>query len=106
MSLELPVNLEAEIRERAASEGIPEAQFLDRLLRAASGLNDTAVSPAVHSIDPANDASIALLNSWLAEAPTDPEAIREAEEDLAEFMHNINAERKRAGARPVYPEAE
>ena len=51
-----------------------------------------------------NEASIALLRKWRASAPTDPQAIQEAEQDLQEFMDNINAERKRAGTRLVYPE--
>ncbi len=53
-----------------------------------------------------NDASIALLEAWIAEAPTSPDAIREAEEDLREFKRNINLPRKEAGARLHYPEAE
>ena len=52
------------------------------------------------------DPTIALLKSWIAEAPTDPEAIREAEEDLCEFKRNINLPRKEAGARLIYPEGE
>lgn len=56
--------------------------------------------------DPANAASIALLKSWIAQAPTDPEAIRAAEEDLREFQRNMNQPRKEAGARLLYPEAE
>ena len=59
------------------------------------------------SVDPENDASIALLNSWLAEDATDdPSAIKAAEEDLAEFKRNMNAPRKEAGARLLFPEAE
>jgi hypothetical protein len=42
--------------------------------------------PTTRSIDPENDASIALLESWLAEAQTDADEIREAEEDLAEVQ--------------------
>jgi len=60
-----------------------------------------------HSVDPANDASIALLNSWLDEdATTDPKKLKEAEEDLKEFMRNMNIPRKQAGARLHYPEVE
>jgi len=59
----------------------------------------------IHSVDPANDASIALLQSWIAQAPTDPEGIREAEEDLLEFKRNMNANRATTGERLPYPEA-
>ena len=53
-----------------------------------------------------NAASIALLEKWLAEAPTDPEAIAEAEADLREFKHQMNLTRREAGARLLYPEVE
>jgi hypothetical protein len=53
-----------------------------------------------------DDPTIALLESWIAEAPTDPEAIREAEEDLREFKRNMNLPRKESGARLHYPEVE
>lgn len=52
------------------------------------------------------DPTIALLKSWIAEAPTDPEAIREAEEELREFKRNMNLPRKETGARLHYPEVE
>lgn len=58
--------------------------------------------------EPAADAdpTIALLESWIAAAPTDREAIQEAEEDLREFKRNMNRPRKETGARLHYPEAE
>lgn len=52
----------------------------------------------------ANAASIALLQSWLAEDATDDlEEIRKAQEELDGFKRSINAERERAGSRPIYP---
>ena len=62
--------------------------------------------PAGRSVDRENDASIALLNTWIAEAPTDPQEVRAAEDDVNEFMANVNAERKRVGARLIYPETQ
>jgi hypothetical protein len=53
-----------------------------------------------------DDPTITLLESWIAEAPTDPEAIRQAEEALREFKRNMNLPRKEAGARLHYPEVE
>jgi hypothetical protein len=55
---------------------------------------------------PSADPSIALLESWLAEAPTGEDAIREAEQDLREFKRNMNLPRKEAGARLHYPDVE
>jgi hypothetical protein len=51
-----------------------------------------------------NAASIALLQSWLAEDATDnPDDIQPAQEELEAFKQAINAERERAGARRIYP---
>jgi len=52
------------------------------------------------------DPSIALLESWIAQAPTDRRAIQEAEDDLREFKRDMNRPRKETGARPHYPEVE
>lgn len=52
------------------------------------------------------DPTIALLESWIAQAPTDHRAIQEAEEDLREFKRDMNRPRKETGARLHYPEAE
>lgn len=52
------------------------------------------------------DPTIALLESWIAAAPTDRKAIQEAEEDLREFKRNMNRPRKETGARLHYPEVE
>jgi len=52
----------------------------------------------------ANTASIALLQSWLAEDATDnPDDIQQAQAELDAFTQAINAERERAGARRIYP---
>lgn len=47
-----------------------------------------------------------MLEARIAQAPTDPQAIREAEEDLAEFKRNMNKPCKEVGARLLYPEFE
>jgi hypothetical protein len=52
------------------------------------------------------DPFLAMLKARLAQAPTDPEKVQEAEEDLAEFMRNMNQTRRKAGERILYPEAE
>jgi hypothetical protein len=52
------------------------------------------------------DPTVALLELWIAAAPTDQQGIREAEEDLREFKRNMNRPRKEAGSRLHYPEVE
>ena len=62
--------------------------------------------PAETEGDARNAASISLLQSWLVEDATDDSnEICRAEEELAEFKHNMNANRAATGERLVYPEA-
>ena len=51
-----------------------------------------------------NAESLAIIERRLAEAPTDPEEIAEAEADLLEFQQAMNATRREAGARILYPD--
>jgi hypothetical protein len=61
-------------------------------------------SQPAHADD--EDQTVALLESWIAQAPTEPAAIREAEEDLREFKRNMNRPRRESGGRVPYPEIE
>ena len=51
-----------------------------------------------------NAEALAIIERRLAQAPTDPEEIAEAEADLLEFQHAISATRRAAGARILYPD--
>jgi hypothetical protein len=64
------------------------------------------VEVRVFDSKPVPDPTIALLESWIAEAPTTQHAIQEAEADLREFKRNMNLSRKVAGSRLHYPEVE
>ena len=52
------------------------------------------------------DPALALIEEWLSQAPTDPDEIRAAEEDLQAFQKALNQTRKEAGARILYPSVE
>jgi len=66
-------------------------------------LQDTAAQPTA-ALTAEQEAAIALLNSYLeTEATDDPEEIRKAEEDLAEFKRNMNANRVVTDERLVFP---
>ena len=55
-------------------------------------------------LSPGAQATLDLLRSWReADDTTDPEAIRQAEEELAEFKQAMNAPRSATGARLLYP---
>jgi hypothetical protein len=94
LTITLIVEEEARLRVAAQKEGIDPAELVHQLVR--------AHLPPMHD---ENAASIALLQSWLAEDATDnPEDdIHHAEAELDAFKQAINAERERAGARRIYP---
>ena len=103
MSLVIPFTPteEARIVTAAKQTGLAPEEFTRRLV------NDHLHSPPVALQPPApkNAAAIALLQSWLQTEPTDdPEEIRQAEEELAEFKRNMNANRAATGERLVFPE--
>jgi len=53
---------------------------------------------------PRDNATIALLESWLEEAARmTPEEAAEAERELEEFLQALNRNRIEAGERPLFP---
>ena len=53
-----------------------------------------------------NAQALGLIEQWIAEAPTDPDQVKAAEEDLRSFQRSLNQTRREAGARLVYPGVE
>jgi hypothetical protein len=102
--LDFTPQVEARLAEFARQKGIDQAEAVKEIV--IEHLPAEELQSGAHSRDTEDDASIALLKSWIASAPADPAAVQEAEEDLREFMRNINLSRKEAGARLIYPEAE
>jgi len=48
--------------------------------------------------------TLELLAAWKAEdATTDPEELRKADEEIAEFKKAMNETRFASGARPIFP---
>ena len=61
----------------------------------------SAPPPPTASVD---TATLDLLAAWKAEdATTDPEKIREADEEVAEFKKAMNENRAATGARLLFP---
>ena len=64
---------------------------------------EQATAP-IPALDDKAKAAIAWLDARIAEGMNaDPETKRHAEEELAEFKHNMNANRAATGERLVYP---
>ena len=91
----------AEVKGRLLLELPPEAEELHLnpgdSIEVEIGLH--TAQAAVHDPDP----TIALLELWIAQAPTDPEAIREADDDIRELKRNLDLPRKETGARLHFP---
>ena len=98
---------EAWLNAQTQRQGLSPAEVIKNLVdRHLPDLND---SPAVAEetapvLSVRSIAAIAFLNRKLEEEATDdPEEIRKAEEDLAEFKRSMNANREATGERIVYP---
>ena len=92
LTITLTVEEEERLRVAAQREGIDPAELVHQLVRA-----------HLPPMPDENAASIALLQSWLAEDATDNPDIQQAQAELDAFKQAINAERERAGARRIYP---
>lgn len=103
ITLELQPEEIAKLTEQAQAQGVDVATMMRRLIGQAASAK-SVMSEAQTIADPANTASIALLESWLAEDATDdPAEIDKVEAEMEEFKQGINAARAEAGARLIYP---
>ena len=98
--LDLTPTEEASLSTLAIRGGIAPEEMAAKLVRQA--LEQQRDEAKIAPIDP----TLALIEEWLSEAPTEPEEIREAEEDFRESQKALNATRKEAGARILFPAVE
>ncbi len=99
IALDLTPTEEARIFQVAHQTGLDPAEYVKKLVKE----HLPPAEPTAPAIDEKKAAAIALLESWLAEAPTDPEEIRQAEADRNEFLQNLNRNRIESGERPLFP---
>ena len=95
ITINLPQPVEARLAEAAHREGVSVSEIAYR-----------AIAEKYPTAQDGTAEALRLLERWMADVPTDPEAIREAEEDLREFQHAINQTRRELGASLVYPNVE
>ena len=100
ITVEFTPEEEARLRATAQEKGVEVPQLVKDVV--ARHLLDTQDGPPAPPRTK-NDPVIALLESWLAEAPTDPEEIRAAQEELNDLLHNLNQNRLATGERPILP---
>jgi hypothetical protein len=93
--IQLTPGEEARLEAAARREGLDPAEFARKLV--AERLPPLAP-------DQKEDPTLALFAQWDREdADMTPEEIEEANRETEEFKQNINAERRRAGSRIMYP---
>ena len=109
LTLNLSPEEESHLARAARNEGIDAASFAERLMRshlalAPEGVEAANISPIPEASRQVDDRTLALLAQWDEEdnAMT-PEEVEGAKRDFEEFKMSLNAERRRAGARHVYP---
>ena len=99
LNIELTPLEEARFRAFARQLGSDPATIVKKLL--------TESLPSIQVTEPAvdeeNATSLALLESWIAAAPTDPDEIRSDQEARDEFVENLNRNRIESGERPIFP---
>ncbi len=103
IALDLTPTEEAEIRTIAQQIGLAPADYLKRLVK--EHLPSAPAAPPLLEPDSQEKraAAVALLESWIAALPTDPEEIRRAEAEHHEFLQNLNRNRIESGERPLLP---
>lgn len=93
--IDLPRSVEARLETEAQRAGVTVSELISRILAER------------FPVEPDENAqALQLIEQWIAEAPTDPDQMKEAQEDLQSFQLAINQTRKEAGARPLYPGVE
>jgi hypothetical protein len=93
ITIELTPEEDARLQAAAQQSGVDASECARRL-----------VTRQLPPLDAQAHATLALLQQWEREDQTaDPEAIRQAEEDMQEFERSMNAPRLAAGSRPLYP---
>jgi hypothetical protein len=96
--IELPFNIEQSVVAEAEKEGVSPEEVIVRVMRERF-TQDVETERQRQQ----NEDSIVLLQSWLSEAPTTPEEKQEAEDSVTAFKENLDAPRKIAGARLLFP---
>ena len=100
LTIELTPQEESRLRSAAKREGIPPADLAKRIVSA--HLPDGS---SYNGEEPTEDPTIALFRKWEEEdANMTLEEIEQENRDLEELMENLNANRRAAGERLIFPE--
>ncbi len=95
ITLDLTPTEEAEITTIAGQTGLTPADYLKRLVK--------EQLPPEQDSEEKQAAAVALMETWIAALPTDPEEIRRGDAERNEFLQNLNRNRIDSGERPLFP---
>ena len=103
--LEVSPQVEARFTAITRQQGLDLATLFETMVT--DYQSNTKKNPAVQQpkFTAENDPLMAGLKARIAAAPTDPDVIREADEDMQELMRNLYANRWATGERIPFPEA-
>ena len=91
---------EARVAATAQQIGLAPAEYAKKLVQEnlppAHGETEVQVSAR-------KSAAIALLESWIEAAPTNPDETHQAEIERNEFLQNLNKNRLETGESPLFP---
>jgi len=100
LTIDLTPQMEAWLNTEAQQNGLPLNDFVRRVIEERV---PTAAKPETPpQLTEKNKAVIALMDEWLAKAPSDPEEIQQAEDEINELMENLNRNRIEAGESPLF----
>jgi hypothetical protein len=98
VTIEFAPGEERRLRAAAHAEGLEPAKLIQRVLH--DHLPEAPFPPGVSG---RREAAIEMLERWRREDQTDDaDELQRAEEELAEFKRNMNANRAVSGERPVF----
>ncbi len=100
LTLEFSPTEEAQIAALARQTGLAPAEYAKKLVQ---GHLPSAQTETEAEASQRRAAAIALLQSWIEAAPTDPEKIRQAASERNEFLQNLNKNRLESGESPMFP---
>jgi hypothetical protein len=103
MTVNVSAQVEARLFDFARQEGIDPATLIEKMVAEYRPIKGPPAAKPKQKLTATNDPLMARLEARIAAAPTDPEAISEAEDDMNELMRNMNASRAATGERIPFP---
>jgi len=98
VTLDIKPEISARLNQAAEDRGLNPATLLENLV---TEYLPPVKNEAKPKISAKSVAVIALLDEWLADAPTSPEEITRAQSEFDALMHNLNRNRLESGESPL-----